>query len=58
LQVVQHVTDPVGAGEADLGDLGDVHAWALSSTICARRQVTTDPVDRRTMRSSRLPPGW
>jgi hypothetical protein len=29
--------------------------WALSSTICARRQVTTDPVDRRTMRSSRLP---
>src|SRR4029434_3129290 len=29
--------------------------WALSSTIWARRQVTTDPVDRRTMRSSRLP---
>jgi hypothetical protein len=29
--------------------------WALSSTICARRQVTTEPVDRRTMRSSRLP---
>lgn len=30
-------------------------AWALPSTICARRRVTTDPVDRRTMRSSRLP---
>jgi len=30
--------------------------WALSSTIWARRQVTTDPVDRCTMRSSRLPP--
>jgi hypothetical protein len=29
--------------------------WAESSTICARRQVTTDPVPRRTMRSSRLP---
>src|SRR5829696_8248145 len=26
-----------------------------SSTICARRQVTTDPLDRRTIRSSRLP---
>jgi hypothetical protein len=22
---VQHVTDPVGAGESDLGDLGDIH---------------------------------
>src|SRR3954466_9876933 len=29
--------------------------WADSSTICARRQVTTDPVPRRTMRSSRMP---
>src|SRR5512132_4251134 len=29
--------------------------WALSSTICARRQVTTDPDERRTMLSSRLP---
>src|SRR3954447_21522504 len=29
--------------------------WAESSTIWARRQVTTDPVPRRTMRSSRLP---
>jgi hypothetical protein len=28
---------------------------ADSSTICARRQVTTDPLERRTMRSSRLP---
>jgi len=24
-----------------------------SSTICARRQVTTDPADRRTIRSNR-----
>jgi hypothetical protein len=30
-------------------------AWALSSTIWARRQVTTDPELRRTIRSSRLP---
>ena len=29
--------------------------WALASTIWVRRQVTTDPVDRRTMPSSRLP---
>ena len=28
---------------------------ADSSTICARRQVTTDPVPRRTIRSSRCP---
>ena len=26
-----------------------------SSTICARRQVTTDPDERRTIRSSRFP---
>jgi hypothetical protein len=26
VEVVQHVTDPVGAGEGDLGDLADVHA--------------------------------
>ena len=29
--------------------------WAESSTICARRQVTTDPESRRTVRNSRLP---
>jgi hypothetical protein len=29
--------------------------WTDNSTICARRQVTTDPDDRRTMRSSRFP---
>jgi hypothetical protein len=29
--------------------------WADSSTICARRQVTTDPVPRRTIRTSRRP---
>jgi hypothetical protein len=28
---------------------------ADSSTICARRQVTTEPEPRRTVRSSRLP---
>ncbi|TMR01230.1 hypothetical protein ETD86_54465, partial [Nonomuraea turkmeniaca] len=32
-----------------------VMPWADSSTICARRQVTTEPVPRRTMRSSRFP---
>jgi hypothetical protein len=29
--------------------------WALSKTICARRHVTTDPVERRRIRSSRWP---
>ena len=29
--------------------------WAESSTICARRQVTTDPLPRRTIRTSRRP---
>jgi hypothetical protein len=29
--------------------------WAESSTICARRQVTTEPLERRTIRSSRVP---
>jgi hypothetical protein len=29
--------------------------WADSSTICARRQVTTDPLPRRTIRSRRRP---
>jgi hypothetical protein len=28
---------------------------ADSSTICARRQVTTDPLPRRTIRTSRRP---
>ena len=28
---------------------------AESSTICARRQITTNPDERRTIRSSRLP---
>jgi hypothetical protein len=30
-------------------------AWALSNTICARRQVTTDPLPRRTIRGRRMP---
>jgi hypothetical protein len=29
--------------------------WADSNTICARRQVTTEPVPRRTIRTSRRP---
>jgi hypothetical protein len=29
--------------------------WADSKIICARRQVTTDPLERRRIRSSRLP---
>ena len=29
--------------------------WADSGTICARRQVTTDPLPRRMIRTSRRP---
>ena len=29
--------------------------WADSSTICARRQVTTDPRARRMIRASQMP---
>src|SRR5215211_64765 len=29
--------------------------WTESNTICARRHVTTEPDERRTIRSSRLP---
>jgi hypothetical protein len=35
--------------------LGAGIRWAASRTICARRQVTTEPLLRRTIRSSRLP---
>jgi hypothetical protein len=35
--------------------LGAGIRWAASKTIWARRQVTTEPLLRRTIRSSRLP---
>jgi hypothetical protein len=31
--------------------------WADSSTICARRQVNTDPLPRRMIQTSRRPGG-
>jgi hypothetical protein len=34
---------------------GTAMPWAESSTIWARRQVTTDPLPRRMIRSSRWP---
>jgi hypothetical protein len=34
---------------------GGVIPCAESNTICARRHVTTDPDDRRTIRNSRWP---
>jgi hypothetical protein len=55
VEVVQHVADPVGLVKVTWAIWATSMPWALSSTICARRQVTTDPLDRRTMRSSRLP---
>jgi hypothetical protein len=35
--------------------IGTSMPWGESSTICALRQVTTGPLDRRTMRNSLLP---
>jgi hypothetical protein len=55
VEVVQHVADPVLGREGHLGDLGTGIRWAASRTICARRQVTTEPLARRTIRNSRLP---
>jgi hypothetical protein len=55
VEVVQHVADPVGAGEGHLGDHRDVHRLGAEQHHLARRQVTTDPELRRTIRSSRLP---
>ena len=43
------------AGEGTLAISATSMPWADSSTIWARRQVTTDPDARRTMRSSRFP---
>jgi hypothetical protein len=40
---------------ATLAIWGTSIPWAESNTICARRHVTTDPEDRRTIRNSRFP---
>jgi hypothetical protein len=55
IKVPDHIPHPVLAGERDPRDRGHVRAWADSSTICARRQVTTDPLPRRMIRTSRYP---
>jgi len=52
---VDHLADRVGVREDDLRDPGRRHPCAERSTICARRQVTTDPDVRRTIPNSRLP---
>ncbi len=52
---MQDLPHPAGGGEGHLGDLGHVHAVDDSNTIWARRQVTTEPELRRTMRNRRLP---
>jgi hypothetical protein len=46
---------PISTGKRHLGDLRYRHELRRSSTICARRQVTTDPVPRRTIRNRRAP---
>ena len=43
---MQHATDPVGLVKVTWAISATSMPWALSRTICARRQVTTDPVDR------------
>jgi hypothetical protein len=52
---VQHVADRSVLVKVTSAILATGMPWAESNTICARRQVTTDPVLRRTMRSSRSP---
>ena len=41
--------------KATLAIAGAPMPWADSSSICARRQVTTDPLPRRMIRTSRRP---
>jgi hypothetical protein len=53
VEVADHIVDPVLAGKRDPRDRGHVHAG--SSTIWAPRQVTTDPLPRRMIRTSRWP---
>ena len=55
VEVVQHAPTRSGEVKATLAIWATSMPWADSSTIWARRQVTTDPDERRTMRSSRLP---
>ena len=47
-----------GLVKVTLAMAGPSMPCADSNTICAHRQVTTDPELRRTMRSSRLPSSW
>jgi hypothetical protein len=51
------ITSPTVSGSVNTTSeiLGGLMPWADSKTICARRQVTTEPVPRRTIRNSRLP---
>jgi hypothetical protein len=53
VEVVQHVATRSGLVNVTLAICGTGMACALSSTICALRQVTTDPVERRRIRNSR-----
>jgi hypothetical protein len=55
VEIADHITDAVLAGKRHLSDLPAGMPCADSSTICARRQVTTDPLPRRMIRSSRAP---
>jgi hypothetical protein len=55
VEVVQHVADRSSLVNATLAIAATSMPCADSSTICARRHVTTDPDPRRTIRRSRLP---
>ena len=49
LKLCSTSSDPIGRGEGHLGNLATSIPWAESRTIWARRQVTTDPDERRTI---------
>ena len=56
VEVVQHVADPVGAGEGHLGDHRDVHALGAEQHHLRPPPGHHRPAElRRTIRSSRLP---
>ena len=55
IEVVQHVATRSSLVKASLAIWGTLMRCADHSTICARRQVTTDPDPRRTIRLRRLP---
>jgi hypothetical protein len=54
-EVADHIPDRSSLVAATLAIAATPMPWANSSTICVRRQVTTYPLPRRIIRTSRRP---